>query len=60
MTSAINTAATSERELMNEELDTVSGGVGLLQSEIEQRETGAPNIGNGVMSAVFVLARTFF
>jgi bacteriocin-like protein len=28
MTSTINTATTSERELTNEELDTVSGGGG--------------------------------
>ena len=54
----INTAATSQRELTNEELDAVSGGAAA--SPEERWEPFAPNIGSAVMTAAFVLVGTFF
>jgi bacteriocin-like protein len=58
-TPAINTAATSQRELTNEELDAVSGGERSNSAEAKWA-TFETNIGSAVMTAAFVLVGTFF
>jgi bacteriocin-like protein len=60
LTMTINTAATSQRELTNEELDAVSGGERSSNSAEAKWATFETNIGSAVMTAAFVLVGTFF
>jgi len=56
MTSEINAAETSERELTSDELDTVSGGAAADKGE----DYDPGRIGDVVMSAAFVRFTSFF
>lgn len=57
MTSEINAAETSKRELTSHELDTVSGGAAA--ENLEDYNPGA-QAGNAVMSAAFGILLSFF
>ncbi len=57
MTSEINAAETSKRELTSDELDTVSGGAAADKGE--DYDPGA-HMGDAIMSAAFGIFTSFF